>query len=113
VLKQQPTEIVPSEGRASACCSLDILYVCSILARIFPVCALEGLLDDDMSVSYAAGLHAFYNVDSLVDFLASVGMRPIFELSFMPSWLANGTNTVCHYKVCLLATTTSRSPCLV
>eukprot|EP00041_Stephanoeca_diplocostata_P007288 m.102290 g.102290 ORF g.102290 m.102290 type:complete len:167 (-) comp16818_c2_seq8:1370-1870(-) len=25
-------------------------------------------------------------------------MRPIFELSFMPSWLTSGTDTVCHYK---------------
>ena len=58
----------------------------------------HGLLDDDMSVSYAYGKHAFYNVDSLVDVLMSVGMRPIFELSFMPGWLTNGTDTVCHYK---------------
>jgi hypothetical protein len=47
----------------------------------------HGLLDDDMSVSYGRHLNAYYNVDSLVDFLDSVGMRPIFELSFMPSWL--------------------------
>ena len=26
--------------------------------------------------------------DSLAEFLISVGMRPIFELSFMPSWLS-------------------------
>lgn len=58
----------------------------------------HGLLDDDMSVSYASGKHAFYNVDSLVDLLMSVGMRPIFELSFMPDWLTSGSNTVCHYK---------------
>ena len=44
----------------------------------------HGLLDDDMSVSFAYGKHAFYNIDSLVDLLMSVGMRPIFELSFMP-----------------------------
>ena len=51
-----------------------------------------------MSVSYAYGKHAFYNVDSLVDVLVSVGMRPIFELSFMPDWLTSGNHTVCHYK---------------
>ena len=51
----------------------------------------HGLLDDDMSVSYASGLSAFYNVDSLVDYLVSLGMRPIFELSFMPTWLTSGT----------------------
>ena len=54
----------------------------------------HGLLDDDMSVSFAYGKHAFYNIDSLVDVLSSVGMRPIFELSFMPDWLTNGTDTV-------------------
>ena len=32
------------------------------------------MLDDDMSVSYAYGKHAFYNVDSLVDVLMSVGV---------------------------------------
>jgi hypothetical protein len=40
----------------------------------------HGLLDDDMSVSFAYGKHAFYNIDSLVDVLMSVGMRPIFEV---------------------------------
>jgi xylan 1,4-beta-xylosidase len=58
----------------------------------------HGLLDDDMSVSYAYGKHAFYNIDSLVDVLLSVGMRPIFELSFMPDWLTSGNHTICHYK---------------
>jgi beta-xylosidase len=57
----------------------------------------HGLLDDDMSVSYARGKHAFYNIDSLVDLLLSIGMRPIFELSFMPGWLTSGNNSVCHY----------------
>lgn len=57
----------------------------------------HGLLDDDMSVSLSNGRQSFYNVDSFVDFLLSIGMRPLFELSFMPSWLANGTTTVCHY----------------
>ena len=37
-------------------------------------------LDDDMSVSYAYGKRAFYNIDSLVELLMSIGMRPIFEL---------------------------------
>ena len=59
----------------------------------------HGLLDDDMSVSLAAGKSSFYNIDSLVDFLLSIGMKPIFELSFMPSWLAIEPNkTICHYK---------------
>ena len=58
----------------------------------------HGLLDDDMSVSMSRGKNSFYNVDSLIDFLISIGMRPILELSFMPSWLTSGDHTVCHYK---------------
>eukprot|EP00039_Didymoeca_costata_P003397 m.67388 g.67388 ORF g.67388 m.67388 type:complete len:661 (+) comp11885_c0_seq2:62-2044(+) len=58
----------------------------------------HGLLDDDMSVSFGYQQHAFYNVDSLVEFLMSINMRPIFELSFMPTWLTSGNHTVCHYK---------------
>ncbi len=58
----------------------------------------HGLLDDDMSVSYSRGQNSFYNIDSLIDFLGSVQMRPLFELSFMPGWLASDTHTVCHYK---------------
>ena len=63
----------------------------------------HGLLDDDMSVSFAYGKHAFYNIDSLVDVLSSVGMRPIFELSFMPDWLTNGTDTVSSLSDCSLS----------
>ena len=58
----------------------------------------HGLLDDDMSVSKAEGKTSFYNIDRLVDFLISIDMRPIFELSFMPGWLASGDTTVCHYQ---------------
>jgi len=58
----------------------------------------HGLLDDDMDVSKGPGMQSFYNIDSFVDFLLGIGMRPILELSFMPTWLANGTSTVCHYK---------------
>lgn len=58
----------------------------------------HGLLDDDMSVSFRAGVNSFYNVDSIVDFLDSVNMRPIFELSFLPAWLASGSSTICKYQ---------------
>jgi xylan 1,4-beta-xylosidase len=59
----------------------------------------HGLLDDDFSISLAEGRSDYVNLDSLVDFHLSIGMEPLFEVSFMPSWLAaNKTNTVCHYK---------------
>jgi len=37
-----------------------------------------------MSVSYAYGEHAFYNIDSFVDFLIGIGMRPLFEVCCEP-----------------------------
>eukprot|EP00045_Choanoeca_perplexa_P005019 m.42516 g.42516 ORF g.42516 m.42516 type:complete len:419 (+) comp12885_c0_seq3:240-1496(+) len=51
-----------------------------------------------MSVSFGPGINSYINVDSIIDFLLSINMRPILELSFMPEWLASGNKTVCHYK---------------
>ena len=50
---------------------------------------MHGVFDDDMSVVLAPGQYEFYNVDVVYDFLLSVGVRPIVELSFMPGVLAN------------------------
>ena len=36
--------------------------------------------------------------DAIVDFLLSIGMRPIVELGFMPSTLSSGGDVVFHYK---------------
>ena len=59
----------------------------------------HGLLDDDFSISMQEGAPDYVNLDSLVDFHLSIGMEPLFEVSFMPSWLAtNKSQTVCHYK---------------
>jgi len=61
----------------------------------------HGLLCDDMSVCTAhdGGLvYSFFNVDSISDFLLSIGMKPFVELSFMPSALASGTQTIFHYQ---------------
>ncbi len=54
----------------------------------------HGLLDDDMSVVLADGSYSFFNIDSVFDFLLSINVRPVVELSFMPSVLASGTDTV-------------------
>ena len=35
-------------------------------------------------------LYSFFNVDQIMDFLLSIGMRPFVELSFMPKALASG-----------------------
>ena len=43
-------------------------------------------------------LYSFFNVDQIVDFLLSIGMKPFVELSFMPGALAAGDKTVFHYR---------------
>jgi xylan 1,4-beta-xylosidase len=74
----------------------------------------HGLFDDDFSMSLGGGTgdgdpaddfkhdesDSYVNLDSLIDFYDSLGMSsPLFELSFMPSWLStNTTRTVTHYK---------------
>jgi xylan 1,4-beta-xylosidase len=42
-------------------------------------------------------LYSFFNADSIMDFLLSIGMRPFVELSFMPTALASGKDTVFSY----------------
>ena len=61
----------------------------------------HGLLDDDMSVmpgqwgSQAgtvwgqASPYEFYNVDQVYDYLVSIGVKPVVELSFMPKALVS------------------------
>lgn len=62
----------------------------------------HGLFNDDMSVmkknldgSYKL---SFANIDSIFDFLLDIGMKPFVELSFMPSCLKSGEQTIFHYK---------------
>jgi xylan 1,4-beta-xylosidase len=60
----------------------------------------HGLLCDDMSVCTGGDglVYSFFNVDSVFDFLLSIGMKPFIELSYMPSALASGTQTIFHYR---------------
>ena len=61
----------------------------------------HGLLDDDMGTLVCesdALLYSFFNADQIFDFLISIGMRPVVELSFMPSTLSSGDDIVFHYK---------------
>jgi xylan 1,4-beta-xylosidase len=61
----------------------------------------HGLLSDDVGTLIAEGdtfFYSFFNADQIVDFLRSIGMRPFVELSFMPTALASGTQTVFHYS---------------
>ena len=43
-------------------------------------------------------LYSFFNADQIFDFLLSIGMKPLVELSFMPLTLSSGGTTVFHYN---------------
>jgi xylan 1,4-beta-xylosidase len=60
----------------------------------------HGILDDDMSVVRDDGSgYSFFNTDSVLDYVLSLGMRPVVELSFMPRALAARPNeTIFHYN---------------
>jgi xylan 1,4-beta-xylosidase len=60
----------------------------------------HGLLCDDMStlvLHQGRKVCSFLNADRIVDFLLAIGMQPFVELSFMPTVLASGPQTVFHY----------------
>jgi xylan 1,4-beta-xylosidase len=61
----------------------------------------HGILSDDMGTLIAEGddfFYSFFNADQIFDFLLSIGMKPFVELSFMPSILSSGDQTVFHYR---------------
>ena len=61
----------------------------------------HGVLDDDMNTVIDQSdklIYSFHNADQIYDFLRSIDMRPIVELSFMPSALSSGEQTTFHYK---------------
>jgi xylan 1,4-beta-xylosidase len=61
----------------------------------------HGLLDDDMGTLICQDeklLYSFFNTDRIFDFLLSIGMKPVVELSFMPRALSSGGNIVFHYQ---------------
>ena len=62
----------------------------------------HGLFCDDMGVyredKRGRPVYNWQYVDELFDFLESIGMKPFVELSFMPSALASGPQTIFWYK---------------
>ena len=68
----------------------------------FQYVRFHGLLNDEMSVckkdSDGRLRYSFFNIDSIFDFLLTIGMKPFIELGFMPEALASGTTTCFHYK---------------
>ena len=60
----------------------------------------HGILCDDVGTLIAEGdtlFYSFFNADRIFDYLLSIGMKPFVELSFMPTCLASGGQTVFHY----------------
>jgi xylan 1,4-beta-xylosidase len=73
----------------------------------FQYVRFHGLLNDEMSVCVKRRSgdgqgeeiqYSFFNIDSIFDFLLTIGMKPFIELGFMPEALASGTQTCFHYK---------------
>jgi xylan 1,4-beta-xylosidase len=61
----------------------------------------HGILDDDMGTLICQSeqpLYSFFNTDRIFDFLLSIDMKPVVELSFMPRTLASGGDIVFHYQ---------------
>lgn len=62
----------------------------------------HGLLNDEMSVCLrnpdGSLRYNFFEIDTVFDFLLSIGMKPFIELGFMPEALASGTTTCFHYR---------------
>ena len=58
----------------------------------------HGILDDDMSVQIDKGQPPnFFNVFQVYDNILALGVRPIVELSFMPSKLVTCGSSGCDY----------------
>lgn len=61
----------------------------------------HGILSDGMGTLVNEGdtfFYSFFDTDQIFDFLLSIGMKPFVELSFMPSALSSGDQTVFHYR---------------
>jgi xylan 1,4-beta-xylosidase len=58
----------------------------------------HGLLDDEMSTVLPNGEYSFLNIFKSFDYLLSIGVAPLVELSFMPELYANGTATIFYYQ---------------
>ncbi len=67
----------------------------------FKYVRFHGILSDDMGTlicNQNKFIFSFHNLNQIIDFLISIGMKPFVELSFMPSTLSSGGDTVFHYK---------------
>lgn len=91
-----------SVGRAKELLNSDIRHMLKdIQTQIgYKYIKFHGILSDDMMVvSRAGGKLAFHYtlVDQVLDFLLSIGLKPLIQFSFMPRELASDpSKTVCY-----------------
>lgn len=68
----------------------------------FTYLRFHGIFSDDMmilKVDNMGALHYSWRlVDALIDFLLSIGLRPFFELTYMPTLLASGPETAFAWR---------------
>lgn len=67
----------------------------------FKYVRFHGILDDDMGTLICQNdqpLYSFFNTNRIFDFLLSIDMKPVVELSFMPRMLSSGNDIVFHYQ---------------
>jgi xylan 1,4-beta-xylosidase len=67
----------------------------------FEYIRFHGILNDEMMIyreREGKPVYTWHYLDSLFDFLLSVNLRPLLELSFMPSALASGTETAFWWR---------------
>jgi xylan 1,4-beta-xylosidase len=62
----------------------------------------HGILNDDVGIYKEDGsgnpVYNWKNYDTIMDYVTSLGWKPIVELSFMPAALASGSTTTCWYN---------------
>eukprot|EP00927_Polykrikos_kofoidii_P015794 TRINITY_DN1706_c0_g1_i1.p1 TRINITY_DN1706_c0_g1~~TRINITY_DN1706_c0_g1_i1.p1 ORF type:complete len:504 (+),score=39.34 TRINITY_DN1706_c0_g1_i1:67-1578(+) len=59
---------------------------------------MHGMMDDEMSTSLGPGWNSYINLDSVIDFVLSIGMDVLFEIGFMPEWIASNDTHIMHYN---------------
>lgn len=61
----------------------------------------HGIFNDDVGIYKEVNgvpTYTWNNYDTIMDYIVSLGWKPIMELSFMPKDLASGTTTTCWYN---------------
>ena len=64
----------------------------------FEYCRVNGLFQDDMSVSQGPGSFNWQSIDDLLDKMLKTGVKPFVNLSYFPKEMAGGTTTQFWWK---------------